>query len=443
MIRLSGISRKELDDLLNASPRFPQYSILEELIYFSRPDLMQEFYFFEKSSPQKMRDWLLTYGIHEYGLEKQLNKLDTKRISSSRNSYDFLGLLPDTSGISFANRSLIKCLENADRLSQIGYIDLKDKTEEGNNNTCTEPPIRLGRNPVVLGFNANITKAATNRLTKGFNNGEKIVGYWSWEIDKCPSEFLEGMKLVDEIWTVSNFCAETFSKYTKKRIKVIPNVIDKNTIKFSTRLKPLKKIYYPYVLFIFDFDSCFERKNPIDLIKVYNIAAIKSGVKLVIKTSNHLKHLSQYKKLIAYATRNKNIVIIERNLNDKDLMSLIKHAFVYASLHRAEGFGLTMAQAMFLGVPCLATGYSGNLDFMNVDNSLLVNYKKIKITHKAHTVYYNSRGEWAQPDIDDSVDKLRSLMFDAQLRLKLTLNAKKFLNNNFNLEKISSLIIKN
>ena len=83
---------------------------------------------------------------------------------------------------------------------------------------------------------------------------------------------------------------------------------------------------------------------------------------------------------------------------------------VYVSLHHSEGFGYTLAEAMLLGVPAVATGYSGNLDFMTDHNSHLVAWREVPITRRDGP--FESGTVWAEPDIDHAVEILRGIRQD-------------------------------
>src|SRR5213075_3478239 len=112
------------------------------------------------------------------------------------------------------------------------------------------------------------------------------------------------------------------------------------------------------------------RKNPIGLIKAF-IEAFPSAddAVLVIKTINGDKRILEIEKL-RYAARGRpDIVLKDGYLSQTENNTLTALADCYVSLHRSEGFGLTIAEAMALGKPVIATGYSGNIEFTNEDNS--------------------------------------------------------------------------
>ena len=128
-------------------------------------------------------------------------------------------------------------------------------------------------------------------------------------------------------------------------------------------------------LFAFDFFSIFERKNPLGLIRAFTRAfRAGEGPTLVIKTINGDRKLHDLEKLRAATEGRQDIIVIDEDYSAEEKNSLLGLCDCYVSLHRSEGLGLTMAEAMGLGKPVIATGYSGNLDFMTAENSYLVDY---------------------------------------------------------------------
>ena len=101
-------------------------------------------------------------------------------------------------------------------------------------------------------------------------------------------------------------------------------------------------------------------------------------------------------------------IIIDDVYTRRDVLELLSSLDVYVSLHRSEGFGLTCAEAMALGVPVIASGYSGNLDFMNAENSLLVPVQRIT-TDRPYGPY-PAGTVWGEPDLQVAAELMVSLL---------------------------------
>ncbi len=162
----------------------------------------------------------------------------------------------------------------------------------------------------------------------------------------------------------------------------------------------------PYLLYMFDYFSVFERKNPVGLVEAFTAAFPDGqGPALVIKSVNGGRFRSEREQLLSACRGRSDIHLIEDYLDADVVESLITHCAAYVSLHRAEGLGLTMSEAMSAGRPVIATGYSGNLDFMDSQNSLLVGYKLVQIPASARP--YGPPTRWAEPDLAEAARHLR------------------------------------
>lgn len=257
------------------------------------------------------------------------------------------------------------------------------------------------------------------------------IGRWSWELSNFPEEWIPYFRFYNEIWTISKFCAESIAKVSPIPVINIPHVIDLDTSKIERKKYKFGLDERNYVfLFIFDFFSVFERKNPLAIIKTFRQAFDNNeDVVLVLKCINSDRHPSEFEILQNYSSEH-NIKIIDGHLSKDDINSLIASCDCYISLHRAEGFGLTMAEAMYLERPVIATGYSGNMDFMDINNSFLVRYKLIELEKDFGP--YKKGNVWADPDISHAVELMRFVYNNREHAKKIGIRAsediKRFLN---------------
>ncbi|HLO48602.1 MAG TPA: glycosyltransferase [Kamptonema sp.] len=225
------------------------------------------------------------------------------------------------------------------------------------------------------------------------------IGFWAWELPTFPPQLSSVFTLFNEIWTYSNHCAESISMVSPiPVIKIMPSLsiitpeIDRERLGF-----PQQKFIF---LFMFDFFSRMERKNPLAAIAAFKKAFGESNerVLLIVKSSNS-QHFPEHRELLNSAIANcPSIQHIDGYLSKNEVNSLVYNCDCYVSLHRCEGFGLTMAEAMFFGKPTIATSYSSNTEFMNVGNSFLVRYDLKEIM--ADIGPYKKGNFWAEPDIE-------------------------------------------
>ncbi len=208
----------------------------------------------------------------------------------------------------------------------------------------------------------------------------------------------------------AKYCQNVISKVTNIPVTVIhypieiviPDTIDEEAENFYN------KSSFNF-LFIFDYNSTLERKNPINLIKAFKKAFDKNdkSVSLTIKTSRATRFAKEKSKLLDEIDGYENIHIVEKIFEKDTLHNIIKGCDSYVSLHRSEGFGLTMAEAMFFGKPVIATGYSGNLDFMNSENSFLVDYKTCTVNSKI--INYDKNTIWSNPDFEHMAELMKKV----------------------------------
>jgi len=175
-------------------------------------------------------------------------------------------------------------------------------------------------------------------------------------------------------------------------------------------------------LFFFDFHSFLERKNPLGLIEAYkNAFGNRQDVQLLIKSAHSDQHADEL-RMLQKACSGANVRILDAVMTREDKEELMASADCYVSLHRSEGFGLTLAEAMMLGKPVIATGYSGNVDFMADEDSFLVPYKLVTIerTHGPYKAGYH----WAQPDLDYASDVMRRVELHREAATEIGLKAR-------------------
>jgi glycosyltransferase involved in cell wall biosynthesis len=234
------------------------------------------------------------------------------------------------------------------------------------------------------------------------------IAVWWWELEQLPAAWLDRGRDVDEIWAPTRFIADALRVLGKPVFPMLPSV---RLPAFTPRPKqhfgmsPEKFTF----LFVFDMNSRMPRKNPLGLIRAFRLAfQPHEPVELVIKVSPQEKYYPEWWADLRAAACDNGVSLIDRDLSRDELLALMNAADAYVSLHRSEGFGLTMAEAMLLGKPTVATGYSGNLDFMTPENSYLVRYERGVIEEDAPP--YPKGCVWAEPSVEHTAELMRSIV---------------------------------
>jgi glycosyltransferase involved in cell wall biosynthesis len=243
------------------------------------------------------------------------------------------------------------------------------------------------------------------------------IGWWPWELSVWPQAWGEAFDLVDELWAGSEFTRATYVAASSKPVRLMPlpaSVERGSSLPRRSFGLPARKFLY---LFIFDFNSHLARKNPMAAIEAFKQAFLASDkeVNLVLKVMNAKESDPSWKAFLKVCETDDRIWLITETLDREDVLALINVCDVYMSLHRAEGFGRTLAEAMLYGKPVVATGYSGNADFMHPDYSFAVDYKTVPVEQGAYPfVEQQDSAVWAEPSISDAAMKLRFAKANAQ-----------------------------
>jgi predicted O-linked N-acetylglucosamine transferase (SPINDLY family)/glycosyltransferase involved in cell wall biosynthesis len=257
----------------------------------------------------------------------------------------------------------------------------------------------------LIQVNADEVKTFLKYAGASYFENRYSIGFWAWEIPEFPPQWQPAFDCFHEIWTYSNFCAEAISIASPiPVIKVMPSISLPAPSLFREALGlPEDKFIF---LFVFDFCSRIERKNTLAVIEAFKQAfGGDDRAMLLLKSSNSHKFAEQQETLKLGIKDSANIKHIDGYLAKDEINALLYNCDCYVSLHRCEGFGLTMAEAMFYGKPVIATGYSSNTEFMNVGNSFLVKYKLTEIA--ADCGPYKQGNIWAEPDTEHAAYLMR------------------------------------
>ena len=265
---------------------------------------------------------------------------------------------------------------------------------------------------------------------------KRLVGYWWWELDRVPRAWLPWAALMDEIWVSSRFIHDTFSRgLPGKTVRYVPLPVPEPVLAplgrgdFGLAERPFT------VLAAFDLSSHWARKNPDGAIAAFRRAFPRAcEAQLVLKVGGVDQNPALAERLRALTADMPNVRIIDRTLPAGDLAALIRCADVVLSLHRAEGFGLFIAEAMWLGAAVVATGWSGVMDMLDEHNAMLVRFDKVAV-RPADYPSVPPGSEWAEPDIGHAAECLKRLAQDHGLRDGLRNQARRRAEEQFSRER--------
>jgi glycosyltransferase involved in cell wall biosynthesis len=237
--------------------------------------------------------------------------------------------------------------------------------------------------------------------------GRYNIGYWMWELSACPKQWDSAFEPFNEIWTASAFVRDAIATRAPVPVSVIPLSLNPEVkIDYSMTRSQLGLNDHTYLFtFFFDFYSYMERKNPMGLVTAFR-KAFGNGddAHLLLKCAHSEFDRESFGRL-QRAIEGANITLYREVLPREQVNRILSLCDCYVSLHRSEGFGLTLMEAMQMGKPVIATNYSGNVDFMSQDNSFLVDYKMIEL-QKQFGPYEKGR-LWSEPDLDHAAGLMR------------------------------------
>lgn len=245
------------------------------------------------------------------------------------------------------------------------------------------------------------------QLLKGHCN----IGWWPWELPVWPQRWRGAFGLVDEIWAATRFTEAMYGRACKKPVVHMPLAADIGRLQPLSRESlglPAQRFLF---LFVFDANSWLPRKNPQGVLEAFERAypAGDNSVGLVIKSMNGRPGHPVWEAFKARCARDTRVRLIEQTLGRGHVLGLLQACDAYVSLHRAEGFGRTLAEAMLLGKPVVATDFSGNTDFLMPQTGFPVRWVKRPVGAGEYLHVEPDDGAWwAEPDLAHAAEQLRA-----------------------------------
>lgn len=243
--------------------------------------------------------------------------------------------------------------------------------------------------------------------------GRRHIGYWAWELEDAPTDWIPAFDLVDEVWTPSAFAADAIRKIAPARVKVTPAPYP---LYLNPRPAPDRARFdFPedvvVVLMAFDLRSTAQRKNPYAALAAFQKAQALAGrpALLVCKVVGADLYPETFQALRDLVADEPSIRLMTENLSAEDMALLTASSDIILSLHRSEGYGLLLAEGIWLGKATLATGWSSTVEFMDPASSQLVDFTLIPVEGDGH-IY--QAGRWADADVGDAAAKMARMLSD-------------------------------
>ncbi len=369
-------------------------------------------------------------------IKKMQNNRRAEKFAEYENGINLIGPIKAEMGLGQSCRLVAKeILETKQEMSvyNIGFSgNLREQDGEYDKYASEELPYAVNLfhvNPCELGW---LIVRQPDMWKKHYN-----IAFWLWELEEFPKEWIKYCQLFDEIWTPSDFAGKGVKEVTDVPVRTMPYSVEApydEKYKRSDFGLPENQFLF---LVMYDLNSTNGRKNPQGAIEAYRKAFTKEreDCGIVIKVNNATQENIEMlrSKLPGY----KNIYFITEIMDKVKVNSLIRCVDVFVSLHRAEGFGLVMAEAMLLGTPVVTTNWSSNTEFMCEESSCMVGYDFVTI--KKREGLYKKGYRWAEPDTDEAGRFMRRLVEDPQYYESKKQKGKEYIDAVLGQEKITAL----
>jgi glycosyltransferase involved in cell wall biosynthesis len=252
-------------------------------------------------------------------------------------------------------------------------------------------------------------EGAHDSLGEEFFAGRHTIGLWWWEVDAFPDAFRRAFDLVDEVWVGSHHVADALAAVSPVPVVRMPVPVEPEPSSGAGREQLGLPAGRPLFLFAFDHGGGFQRKNPLGAIEAFTRAfGPDDGPQLVVKCIGAQERPEAHGWLLEAAATHDHIHVLDDSLPPPDMAALMEACDAYVSLHRSEGFGLTIAEAMLRAKPVVATAYSGPRDWLSERNCFEVDWREVPIGPGNEP--YPAEGTWAEPDLDDAAAQLRRVV---------------------------------
>jgi glycosyltransferase involved in cell wall biosynthesis len=391
-----------VERLLRPSPYSPRVPAYLGEIWSDRADLRIAFPHIESVDAERFLDWVRTQGVREHDIPPQLIPPATAAVTTLRPHVAKLTPGVNVYGYVFAESGT----------GQIVRAVVAALAAEGIPYTVVPFTHTISRQQRVFrdlrtaapSFDTNLICVNADQVPLFFEHMReqllpeaRNIGLWAWEVEDLPAAMAASERHLDEVWGISAFTAAALTRSLTKPVRAFELPVVVPEVQRRTRAELAMPDGFLF-FFCFDYDSVFRRKNPLAVVAAFRQAfGDRDGVVLYIKTTNAERHAAEDEALRAAAEGCANVVIRDAYVTSDDYFSMLDACDCYVSLHRSEGFGFTVAEAMALGKPVISTAYSATVEFANESNSFPVPAQIIDVGDDAPP--YPPHSRWADPSV--------------------------------------------
>jgi glycosyltransferase involved in cell wall biosynthesis len=388
-----------------------------QMLYEMRPDVRRVFPDALGQDRSAFLSWVKKNAVKEmkadscFIKEAGLGKMRQAEIPG----VNFVGYLRAEMGVGEAARGYIRALQRQE--IPLSCIDVSELSPHRSEDNSLGDIFQIEGNPApypvnIIHANADHLPVVQDFIGGAFFQGRYNIGIWAWETQHFPEMWRNRFDPLNEIWVGSSFMADAIAQASPIPVIHIPHIVEVPVLAPDRAAFGLAPDEFTF-LFVFDFHSVVERKNPAGVIAAFRQAfQADEPVRLLVKSMHGASHQAALDTLRHHAG-DARITFLDATLDSLERYRLLASCDAFVSLHRAEGFGLGIAEAMAIGKPVIATGWSGNMDFMKVSNSLPVGYSLQPLAMEQGP--YAVGTLWAEPDLDHAARLMRRLWEEPEL----------------------------
>lgn len=392
-----------------ASPPLTRYLYA---VWRMRPDLRAAFPQVLAADRSRYVDWLLhdtsSHVPRAYLGEAELRVPRATAPSRLEIGVNVVGYFRTESGVGEAGRGQVAALEAAGIPTRLVDFSAHAPSRAGDATVAVLPSEADHRINLVC-VNADqvpvfLAEGGRERLAGRYN-----IASWWWELPQFPDEWHSSFALFDEVWAGTQFIASALAVKSPIPVVHVPPVVNVGAVRRGRKRDFGWRDDETVFLFMFDYHSVFERKNPLGAVRAFRRAFPRGdeAARLVIKSINAAADPDSRERIRAAAAGDVRIELSDGYLGRREKNEMLAAADAYVSLHRSEGFGYTLAEAMALGKPVVGTSWSGPADYMTSSNSYPIGFELVELADDYGP--YAVGQVWADPDIDDAASALQRI----------------------------------
>jgi len=399
-----------------------------------------------------LTEWFIRHS-HRSGIDPRLTHGMVERISAARRSkvisaipavssdtadISVVGYLTTDTGVGEVGRRTLSSLAASGRRTEGFDVDLNVAASRTNMEVQSALKEKADSRLHIFNVNADQLPLVQQTYSDRLNKGAYRIAMPFWELADFPDPWIGSFDHVDEIWAPSRFIQAGLVTKVKKPVVYMPVALDFSIERVLSR-KELKIPENRFLfLFSFDFLSFRSRKNPEAVIATFTAAfqgtPYRDHVSLIVKCVNSRYATDELKRLRETIDGGLDVHILETELTRSEMLGLVKAVDCVVSLHRSEGLGLLVAEAMALGTPVIATDYSATTELVTPQTGYPVDYKLKEL--RANDYPFPAGQVWADPDISHAAWQMRRAVDEADSNDEMLERARERIYENHGIEAV-------